>query len=119
MPAPLQDILRIEVPVIVQIAERRLRLKEVTNLAPGSIVELPKRADEQLEILVNNKVIGRGVAVKVGENFGIRVNHVGQLDDRIQAIGAASGASAGPRGNARGGSSDDLDLDALLKTGSG
>ena len=94
MPASIQHILQIEVPVIVQIAERALSLNDVTHLAPGAIIELPKNADEPLEILVNNKVIGKGKAVKVGENFGIHVQSVDQVDERIQAMGGSSPDSA-------------------------
>jgi len=95
MPAEIQDILCIEVPVIVQIAERGLSVSEVTNLTLGSIIELPKQAEEPLEILVNNKIIGQGVAVKVGENFGIRVSRIGELNERINAMGGGSAAVRG------------------------
>ena len=37
----LARILRLEVPLIVQIAERRMTLSEVTALTHGSIIELP------------------------------------------------------------------------------
>ena len=76
MKRSVEQILRIEVPLLVQLAERKLTLGEVLELTPGSILELPKTADEELEILVNNKVIGTGNAVKVGENFGVRVTQI-------------------------------------------
>jgi hypothetical protein len=37
---------------------------------------------------VNNKVIGAGSAVKVGENFGVRVTNVGDVATRVQAMGS-------------------------------
>ena len=86
MQARLNSILKLEVPLIVVIASRDMPVKEVMNLAPGAILELPKLADEELEILVNNKSIGLGTAVKVGENFGIRVTYVGDLKHRIDAL---------------------------------
>ena len=88
MSTGLRTILTLEVPVIVQIAERVMTVDDVTSMAPGAIIELPKSADDDLEILVNNKVIGTGTAVKVGENYGIRVSFVGDLGDRIAAMGA-------------------------------
>ena len=87
MPARLDSILKLEVPVIVVIASRDMPVKEVMNLAPGAILELPKLADEELEVLVNNKPIGLGTAVKVGENFGIRITYVGDVRHRISALG--------------------------------
>jgi flagellar motor switch protein FliN/FliY len=87
MKRSVEQILRIEVPLLVQLAERQLTLGEVLELTPGTIIELPKTADEELEILINNKVIGTGNAVKVGENFGIRVRFIGDISQRIAAMG--------------------------------
>jgi flagellar motor switch protein FliN/FliY len=88
MASGLKTILALEVPVIVQIAERVMTVDEVTSIAPGAIIELPKSANDDLEIRVNNKTIGTGNAVKVGENYGIRVTFLGDLDDRITAMAA-------------------------------
>jgi flagellar motor switch protein FliN/FliY len=85
--AALPQILRLEVPLVVRLGERKLGLQEVVSLLPGAILELPKNAEEELEILVNNRVIGRGAAVKVGENFGIRITAIGPVKDRIEAMG--------------------------------
>ena len=87
MKRSVEQILRIEVPLLVQLAERQMTVGEVLDLTPGSIIELPKTSEEELEILINNKVIGSGNAVKVGENFGIRVRFIGDLADRIAAMG--------------------------------
>lgn len=74
--------------MIVQIAVRTMTVEEVTSLVPGAIIELPKPADDELELLVNNKPIGMGTAVKVGENYGLRVTYIGDLEDRITAMAA-------------------------------
>jgi flagellar motor switch protein FliN/FliY len=86
-PAELQRILRLEVPVIVKLAERRLMLSEVMRLGTGAIIEFFKSSDEPLELLINNKVIGVGETVKVGENFGLRITHIGDLRQVIQSMG--------------------------------
>jgi flagellar motor switch protein FliN/FliY len=93
MPADIEAILKLEVPVIVQIASRMMHVEEVVNLNPGSIVELPKPAEDDLELMVNNKTIGLGAAVKVGENFGIRVTFVGDMRSRLEAMAAGGLAS--------------------------
>ena len=94
MPAGIESILALEVPVIVQIAERMMPVEDVVSLAPGAIIELPKSSNDDLEILVNNKVIGTGTAVKVGENFGVRVSYIGDLTHRLSAMGAAAEPAA-------------------------
>ena len=102
MSADLDAIMRLEVPVIVQIGERMMSLEDVMNLAPGAIIELPKPADDELEILVNNKQIGLGNAVKVGENFGVRVTYVGDVRLRIAALAGQEAADAAASGLAPG-----------------
>ncbi|MBL9031565.1 MAG: FliM/FliN family flagellar motor switch protein [Phycisphaerae bacterium] len=86
MPSDVSAILRLEVPIIVRLGERSMKLSEIVGLVPGAIIELEKSADEELDILVNNKCIGRGEAVKVGENFGIWVCSIGGAKERIEAI---------------------------------
>jgi flagellar motor switch protein FliN/FliY len=92
----LRRILSLEVPLIVQIADRRMMLSEVTSLTHGSIIELPKAIDEPLDILINNTKIGHGHAVKVSENFGVHVTDVANLVERVGAMGPVDSAQAAP-----------------------
>ncbi len=64
-----------------------MSLAEVMAFMPGAIIELPKRAEDELELMVNNRSIGTGVAVKVGENFGLQIEFVGDVRTRIEAMG--------------------------------
>ena len=77
MSSDIQAILNLEVPVIVRLGERPMSLREVLTLVPGSIIEIPKPADDELDLMINNRRIGVGTAVKVGENFGIRITAIG------------------------------------------
>lgn len=88
VPENLDRILKIEVPLVVRLARRRLTLSEVLRLGSGAIIEFHKRSEEPLELLVNNKTIGTGEAVKVGENFGLRVTLIGDVREKIEALGA-------------------------------
>lgn len=86
MATDLETILRLEVPFVVVLAERQMPVAGIRDLVPGTIIELPKNADDELEIRVNNRAIGTGSAVKVGENFGIRMDYVGDLRLRAEAL---------------------------------
>ena len=85
--AQLDRIMKLEVPVIVKLAERKLLLSEVMRLGTGAIIEFFKRNEEPLELMINNKVIGLGETVKVGENFGLRITQIGDVKQVIQALG--------------------------------
>lgn len=82
----LQRILRLQVPVIVKLAERKLSLSEVMRLGNGAIIEFFRSSDEPLELLINNKVIGTGETVKIGENFGLRITNIGDVKQVIRSM---------------------------------
>lgn len=112
MPTDLKCLLQLEVPLIVLIAKHKLSVEEVRNLAPGAIIELPKGSEEDLEILVNNQGIAMGKAVKVGENFGVRITFVGDIKQRIEAMGNKKAMCDLADGNANSASDGDSDIDA-------
>lgn len=86
MATDLEMILKLTVPVIVQVGRRRVTMDDVLALAPGALLELNKPAEAELELLVNNKPIGMGSAVKVGENFGISVSSINSPRDVVEAL---------------------------------
>ena len=83
----LERLMKLQVPVIVKLAERKLSLSEVMRIGVGAIIEFSKSSEESLELLINNKTIGIGDAVKVGENFGLRVTQVGDVREIVKAMG--------------------------------
>jgi flagellar motor switch protein FliN/FliY len=83
----VRRILRVSVPVIVKLADKRLSLGEIIDVSPGSIIEFAKSAEQPLELLVNNQSIGRGIAVKVGEKFGLRIDQIVTREETIRSLG--------------------------------
>ena len=47
-----------------------MAIRDILQLAQGSVIELAKFAGEPLEVLVNDKLIARGEVVVVNEKFG-------------------------------------------------
>lgn len=84
--AAVQSLLKLEVPVIVRLAQQRMLVSEVMKLVPGTILEFDRRCDQELDLLVNTHQIGAGVAVKVDEHFGLRVTFIGDLEQRLQSL---------------------------------
>lgn len=64
---------KLPIPVIVMLAKRKMRMKEVQGLAPGSIVEFRKQSGEFLDICAGNTRFGAGEVVIVNQHFGIQV----------------------------------------------
>ena len=88
----IRTLLALEVPLVVRLGERTMRVSEVMSIVPGMLIELEKDADEELEVLVNNKKIGMGNAVKLGENFGIRLTSIRDVRGRLEAVNGKIGA---------------------------
>jgi len=86
----LKRILGLQVPVIVRLASRSMAVNEIMKMGPGTILEFDRTVDQELDLMINNCVIGGGVAVKVNEHFGLRINRVHDLQKRIDSLGASS-----------------------------
>ncbi len=87
LPLELRRILQLEVPVIVQLADRYMEMADVLALNVGSVIEFDRKFDAELELIVSDRQIGLGHAVKVGENFGLRITRIGTIYDTIRALG--------------------------------
>lgn len=82
-----RTILKLGVTVSVRLAGQEMMLSEVLKFIPGTIIEFERTSDEELDLVVGGKVIGKGVAVKLNEHFGIRINRIGGLRERIESLG--------------------------------
>ena len=82
----MRRVMKLQEPVIVKLAERKILLSEVMRLGVGAIIEFVKSSSEPLDLLINNKPVGQGETVKVGENFGLRITRVGDTKQIMQAV---------------------------------
>lgn len=63
----------IPVAVTVELGKAEMSLKEVLDLAEGSIVPLNRLAGEPLDLKVSGQLIAQGEVVAIDNNYGIRV----------------------------------------------
>jgi flagellar motor switch protein FliN/FliY len=64
--------------VSVEVGSAALKLSELLNLAKGSVVELDREANAQLDILANGTLIARGEVVNVDGRYGIRITELAE-----------------------------------------
>jgi flagellar motor switch protein FliN len=69
-------VMDVELNVTLRFGQRQLSLREVMELASGSVVELDREVDEPVDLILDGRVIARGEAVIVDGNYGIRVTEV-------------------------------------------
>ena len=82
----LDFILDVPLRVTVELGRAKLPIREILQLAQGSVVELTKFAGEPLEILINDKLIARGEVVVVNEKFGVRLTDIISPVERIEQL---------------------------------
>ena len=58
----------------VVVGRRGMQLKDVLQLAEGSMIELGKRAHDPIEVRVNDRILGEGHAAVCGDRYGISLN---------------------------------------------
>lgn len=82
----LDLLLDLELPVSVSFGKAQLPLKDVMKLTTGSIVELNRGPSDQVEILVNQRLIARGEVVVVEGNYGVRIQEIASRQDRLRSM---------------------------------
>ena len=87
VPPQVARLLRIRVPLIVLLARRTLPVAQIRKLSAGTILEFERDVDRPCDLLVNNRPIGLGEVVRVGENFGLRVSEIRDPAERIRSLG--------------------------------
>ena len=69
-------LMDVKLQVRVLFGRTQVRLKDLLKLSSGSIVELDRRPDDAVELLVNNRVIARAQVVVVDGCYGIRITEI-------------------------------------------
>lgn len=82
----LRRLLRLRVPVIAVLARRNMDVAGIRELSNGAIIEFEKSVEDDLTLTINNRTIGFGTAVKVGENFGLRITRIVHAADRLRSV---------------------------------
>jgi flagellar motor switch protein FliN/FliY len=72
----LDLLMDVQLAVSMRFGSRRLLLREVLDLSPGAVVELDRRVQEPVDLLLDGKLIARGEVVVIDGNYGLRVSEV-------------------------------------------
>ena len=82
----IELVLDIPVQLTVELGRTRVPIKNILNLAQGSVIELDGLAGEPLDVMVNGCLIAQGEVVVVGERFGIRLTDIITPSERIRKL---------------------------------
>ncbi len=81
MPSPSDDktldiVLDVKVKVTVQLGSCLLPMREVLELAAGTVIQLSQQASDPVGLYVNDKLIAYGEVVVVEDSFGIKITEL-------------------------------------------
>jgi flagellar motor switch protein FliN len=79
-------ILDIPVQMTVELGRTKLAIRNLLQLAQGSVVELDGMAGEPMDVLVNGCLIAQGEVVVVNDKFGIRLTDIITPSERIRKL---------------------------------
>jgi len=89
--APAQNqgfdlILDIPVHLTVELGRTKISIRNLLQLAHGSVVELDGLAGEPMDVLVNGTLIAQGEVVVVNDKFGIRLTDIITPQERMRKL---------------------------------
>jgi flagellar motor switch protein FliN/FliY len=84
----VEFLLEIKLHVTFEVGRAKMLISDLLTLGQGSVVELHRLVGDELDLLVNGKLLARGEVVVVNEKFGCRVSSVVPPEDRIKYLGS-------------------------------
>jgi flagellar motor switch protein FliN/FliY len=68
-----QYFLDVPMQVAVQLGGRTMKVRDILQLQPDSIVDIPKSAGENVDVLVNGRIVAFGEVMELEGSTGIRI----------------------------------------------
>lgn len=82
----LDMILDIPVQLTVELGRTKMPIKNLLQLAQGSVVELAGMAGEPLDVMINGFLIAQGEVVVVNDKLGIRLTDIITPSERLRRV---------------------------------
>ena len=75
-PSNLDFLLDVPVNLSAELGSCKMTMQELLDLALGTVVQLDKPANANVDVYVNQKLVARGEVVVAEDNFGIRIKEI-------------------------------------------
>lgn len=82
----LDLLLDFELGVTLRFGTRHMLLKEILELCSGSVVELDRRVEEPVDLLIDGRVIAQGEVVIIEGNYGLRILQVASQGEKLACL---------------------------------
>jgi len=79
----LDAVLDVKVEITAVLGTTMMPISHVLQLGRGAVVELNRAADEDIEILANNRLVATGEVIIVEDRLGVSINDIVRLPESI------------------------------------
>ena len=82
----LEFLLDIKLHVTFEVGRSKMLISDLLTLGQGSVIELHRLVGDELDLLINGKLVAKGEVVVVNEKFGCRINEIIPPQDRVKHL---------------------------------
>ncbi|TGK35455.1 flagellar motor switch protein FliN [Leptospira gomenensis] len=79
----LNLLMDVNLALTVELGRTNMFIKDVNGLNEGTVVELDKNVGEDLDILANGRLVGRGKLVAMDDFYGIQITEIVEQSRRL------------------------------------
>lgn len=72
----LNLLMDVTMSLTIELGRTNMYIKDVLQLSEGAVVELDKNVGEELDLLANGKIIGRGKLIVLDDYYGVQITHI-------------------------------------------
>jgi flagellar motor switch protein FliN len=83
----LEFLLDIKLHVTFEVGRSKMLISDLLTLGQGSVIELHRLVGDELDFLINGKLIAKGEVVVVNEKFGCKITDIISPEDRVKHLG--------------------------------
>jgi len=83
----LDFLLDVKLDVTFEVGRAKMMVSDLLTLGQGSVIELHRLVGEELDLLVNGKLIAKGEVVVVNEKFGCKITEIVTPEERVKYLG--------------------------------
>ena len=72
----MEAVLDVDLPLVVRFGRAVMPMRALSEIGPGSVIDMSRSPDDPVELLVGDRIIARGEVVIVGGNYGVRITEL-------------------------------------------
>jgi flagellar motor switch protein FliN len=79
-PSATPDIDNVPVTAALELGRSKITLDTALRMTRNSVLELDRKINDPVDVVINGKLIARGEVVGVSGNFGVRITEIIESD---------------------------------------